>query len=97
MEPRILVTLGPASLTEKVVRECSDLGTYLFRINLSHTPIELLAETIQKIQYIHISNSNSDLFHNVIFGCCILSISQFFFQFMHLISYLFSSEYHLAS
>ena len=50
MEPRILVTLGPASLTEKVVRECSDLGTYLFRINLSHTPIELLAETIQKIQ-----------------------------------------------
>ena len=50
MEPRILVTLGPASLTEEVVSKCSALGTYLFRINLSHTPIELLAETIQKIQ-----------------------------------------------
>lgn len=50
MEPRILVTLGPASLSEETVSRCAGLGVHLFRINLSHTPLEMVEETIKKIQ-----------------------------------------------
>ena len=50
MTHKILVTLGPSSLNEDVVKQCSDLGVYVFRINLSHTPLEAVAPTIEKIR-----------------------------------------------
>lgn len=50
IEPRILITLGPASLNEGFVTRSTELGVYLFRINLSHTPLEAVEETIEKIQ-----------------------------------------------
>ena len=50
MGSRILVTVGPASLNREVVTRCDAEGLYLFRINLSHTPLEAVAETIGKIR-----------------------------------------------
>ncbi len=50
MTHKILVTLGPASMSESVVRQCADHGVYVFRINLSHTPIEDVAPAIEKIR-----------------------------------------------
>ncbi len=50
MNSRILVTLGPTSLNREVVTRCDAEGLYLFRINLSHTPLEAVAETIEKIR-----------------------------------------------
>ena len=47
---KLLITLGPSSLKKSVVQEISDLGIYLFRINLSHTPIERLNDIINKIK-----------------------------------------------
>ena len=47
---RILVTLGPSSLNKEVVQECAKIGVYLYRINLSHTRLEDVAETIKKIR-----------------------------------------------
>ena len=47
---KILVTLGPSSLNERVVTECSNIGIYTFRINLSHTPQDQISETIEKIR-----------------------------------------------
>ncbi|MBT3361755.1 MAG: hypothetical protein HN403_19195 [Rhodospirillales bacterium] len=47
---KILVTLGPSSMTEDVVRRCTDMGVYVFRINLSHTPLEAVAPAIEKIR-----------------------------------------------
>ena len=46
----ILVTLGPASLSEDIVSKCARLGVSIFRINLSHTPLEDLERTIGKIR-----------------------------------------------
>ena len=51
MNSRILVTLGPASLSEEIVSKCSELGIYVFRINLSNTLIYYFEKTIQKMQY----------------------------------------------
>ena len=45
-----LVTLGPASLSEDIVSKCARLGVSIFRINLSHTPLEDLERTIVKIR-----------------------------------------------
>ena len=50
MSKRILVTLGPSSLSEGIVRQCAANGVYVFRINLSHTPLEDVATTIDKIR-----------------------------------------------
>jgi pyruvate kinase len=36
-------------MTEDIVKQCTDIGVYLFRINLSHTPLEAVAPTIEKI------------------------------------------------
>jgi len=46
----ILITLGPSSMNEKTVKTCAEIGVYLFRINLSHTPIDQVEENIQRIQ-----------------------------------------------
>ena len=50
MSKKILVTLGPSSMSEDVITGCADLGVYVFRINLSHTPLDAVAPTIEKIR-----------------------------------------------
>ena len=50
MSKKILVTLGPSSLSKKIIGQCERSGVHVFRVNLSHTPIELVASTIEKIQ-----------------------------------------------
>jgi len=43
---KLLITLGPASLKKDVIEKMDQYGVFLFRINLSHTPIDKLEETI---------------------------------------------------
>jgi len=50
MAKKILVTLGPASMNKTTVQSCAELGVYLFRINLSHTPLDQVEESIKLIQ-----------------------------------------------
>ena len=50
MTKKILITLGPSSMSEDVISRCADSGVYIFRINLSHTPLEAVAPTIEKIR-----------------------------------------------
>lgn len=47
---RVLCTLGPASLHRATIRRLEERGVDLFRINLSHTPLDKVAETIEFIQ-----------------------------------------------
>jgi len=47
---RILITLGPSSLKEDIIRGVEKEDIYLFRINLSHTPVEKVEGTINKIR-----------------------------------------------
>ncbi|MFV2069772.1 MAG: pyruvate kinase, partial [Pirellulales bacterium] len=44
---RVLCTLGPASLNRETIERLQDRQVDLFRINLSHTPLEKLEETIE--------------------------------------------------
>jgi pyruvate kinase len=46
MKPQILCTLGPASLSREVIGQLDQAGVDLFRINLSHTPLEALDHAI---------------------------------------------------
>jgi pyruvate kinase len=46
----LLCTIGPASLNKRVLKQLEKLDVTLFRINLSHTKIDDVAETIQFIQ-----------------------------------------------
>jgi pyruvate kinase len=50
MKVQILCTLGPASLQPDVIRRLDERGVDLFRVNLSHTPLEAVAPTIELIQ-----------------------------------------------
>jgi len=50
MKIAILCTLGPASLKPDVIRQLDDRGVDLFRINLSHTPLEAVQSTIELVQ-----------------------------------------------
>ena len=50
MTSNILVTLGPTSMNEETVKTCTELGVYVFRINLSHTPIDQVEDNIKRIQ-----------------------------------------------
>jgi pyruvate kinase len=50
MDVQILVTLGPSSLSQETVKKIAQHNIYLFRINLSHTHLEAVAETIAKVQ-----------------------------------------------
>ncbi len=45
-----MVTLGPSSLDEETVRQCAAEDVFVFRLNLSHTPLETLEELIADIQ-----------------------------------------------
>jgi pyruvate kinase len=47
---RILATIGPNSLNEETLRRCAEADVYLYRINLSHTPVDQVAPFIEKIQ-----------------------------------------------
>ena len=46
----ILCTLGPASMSDQVISRLEDLGVSLFRINLSHTKVSDLRNTIRFIK-----------------------------------------------
>ncbi len=43
---KVICTVGPASLKPKVIRRLQKLGVSLFRINLSHTPVEAVGPAI---------------------------------------------------
>ncbi len=47
---KVLCTLGPASLNKNTIERLHEREVDLFRINLSHTPLEKLAETIECMQ-----------------------------------------------
>ncbi|MGH2704201.1 MAG: pyruvate kinase [Actinomycetota bacterium] len=51
-QPRIqiLCTLGPASLDPAIVGRLDECGVDLFRINLSHTPLEVVEATLQLVR-----------------------------------------------
>ena len=49
-KPKILTTLGPASLNSKIIRKLSDRGVDYFRINMSHTSIDELKQHIKTIR-----------------------------------------------
>jgi pyruvate kinase len=50
MGSEIWCTLGPASLNDRVIGRLEELGVSLFRLNLSHTRIELLEGILDFIQ-----------------------------------------------
>lgn len=50
MSIELLCTLGPASLNRQVINRLEQLGASLFRINLSHTPLDAVADTIDAIR-----------------------------------------------
>jgi pyruvate kinase len=50
MTIKILATLGPSSLNQKIVKDLTEKGVDLFRINLSHTKIDDVSSIIKKIQ-----------------------------------------------
>ena len=43
---KVLVTLGPSSLNQEIIKALNKEGVYLFRINLSHTPLNKLQNTV---------------------------------------------------
>lgn len=50
MNYKILVTLGPSSLSEQIINLIEKQDIYLFRINLSHTPLDHVEERINEIK-----------------------------------------------
>ena len=46
----VLCTLGPSSINRQTIKRLQDRGVDLFRINLSHTPLDKVEETILAIQ-----------------------------------------------
>jgi pyruvate kinase len=50
MKKNIIATLGPSSLKKKIIEKMDLSGVDLFRINLSHTKLSKIEETIIKIQ-----------------------------------------------
>ena len=50
MSIELLCTLGPASLNRHVISRLEKLGASLFRINLSHTSLDAVADTIDTIR-----------------------------------------------
>jgi len=47
---KVLCTLGPASLNQNTIERLQERQVDLFRINLSHTPLDKLEETIECMQ-----------------------------------------------
>jgi pyruvate kinase len=50
MKIKIICTLGPASLDGDIIRRLDEQGVDLFRINLSHTPLEQVEPTIDFVR-----------------------------------------------
>jgi len=50
MKKEIICTIGPASMNERTLVRLQDLGVSIFRINLSHTKLDDLANVISYIQ-----------------------------------------------
>ena len=50
MTTEILCTLGPSSMNERIIKRLEELNVSLLRINLSHTLVTDVAETILSIQ-----------------------------------------------
>jgi pyruvate kinase len=50
MSKEIWCTLGPASLNDRVIGRLEELGVSLFRLNLSHTKVEKVAEIVEYVQ-----------------------------------------------
>lgn len=50
MNHKILVTLGPSSMQRDIIGQMEKENIYLFRINLSHTPAELIDDVISEVQ-----------------------------------------------
>ncbi|HJV05489.1 MAG TPA: pyruvate kinase [Actinomycetota bacterium] len=50
MNIQILCTLGPSSFRPDVIRALDDRGVSLFRINLSHTPLDRVADAIRFVR-----------------------------------------------
>jgi pyruvate kinase len=50
MSIKLLVTLGPKSLKEDIIKKCDAFDIFVYRINLSHTEIGDLRETIDTIR-----------------------------------------------
>jgi len=50
MTKKILCTLGPASLNARTIRRLHELNVDLFRLNLSHTKLEQIEETVNLIR-----------------------------------------------
>jgi hypothetical protein len=47
---QILCTLGPSSLRPEVIARLDERGVDLFRVNLSHTPLEAVASTVELVR-----------------------------------------------
>ena len=47
---KIICTLGPSSLNSRVIKRLSELGVGLFRLNLSHAPIDKLEDYVALIR-----------------------------------------------
>ena len=60
MKVSILCTLGPASLKPDVIRQLDERGVDLFRINLSHTPIEAVEPTIELVRSVSVTPISLD-------------------------------------
>lgn len=50
MNHKILVTLGPSSMQQDIINQMEKENVYLFRINLSHTPSELIEDVVREAQ-----------------------------------------------
>jgi pyruvate kinase len=50
MKIKILCTLGPASQNGRVIGQLEDRGVDLFRINLSHTPLEAIEDVVTLVR-----------------------------------------------
>lgn len=50
MKIKVICTLGPASLDGDIIRRLEERGVDLFRINLSHTPLEQVEPTIDYVR-----------------------------------------------
>ncbi len=47
---KLLCTLGPSSLNDSVVAGLEELGVDLFRLNLSHIPVSMVAPWVEYLQ-----------------------------------------------
>ena len=59
MTIKILTTIGPASLKEEVIKKLDKEAVSLFRINMSHTPLNDVEKVIASIARVPIERMNT--------------------------------------